>query len=116
MWRLSGIHDAVGVSVRFDRPWRIRCGGLAAFGGYGISHVSSPDPAFRIRRICLPSGENLTLGVLKRDRDANGAGSYGFSAAPCVAVPRPIISSAPTTRAASARPSRETEPLPSNSN
>ncbi len=63
-------------------PWRIRCGGLAALAGYGISQASSPAPAFRIRRICLPSGENFTLGALKMDRDANGVGSYGFGAAP----------------------------------
>src|SRR5271157_1127056 len=110
MWRLSGIQEHAGVPPKAGKPWRIRCGGLAAFAGYGISQASSPAFAFRSKRICLPSGENSSLGPLWRSRDANGAGSYGLGAEPGgELIHTPNIPSSPWCSQATAVPSRETE-------
>src|SRR5262245_22665151 len=111
---LSGIHDAVGVVLKSDMPVRIRCGGLVAFAGYGMSQACSAPSMFCNKRICFPSGENLTMGVLKGPRDAKGAGSYGVSAAPARAVHRVTTPSGPPKSAAIAAPSRETDPLLAN--
>jgi hypothetical protein len=80
---LSGIHENVGVPLTAVNWSATRRGGLAGLAGYGKSHVSSsPEPPFRLSSMCRPSGENLSQGVLRMLRDANGAGSYGVQAVP----------------------------------